>query len=355
MSRIGPWLAGAFAAIVVALGIVSIVVSRPQFDDRLEAASLQSVAIAPRGDALTFARTRLGDELHVLLVTAFEQGRVTGLDLGTGDPVALYREHGEEGILAAAADAATVNVVAAELDLPFEAHERNVGLGMNYDEHARESGIPQPPFLFPKYAQPTRADSTIEKRDAVLLDYEAELGLVLLDAVTAANAATARVGFVLANEVTDRWRLVRGLDRDQPMGTTGFADGKSRAGFAPLGPLLVIPRDAEAFYPSIELRLHLNGRLRQRESAGAMRWSPRRGLAELFNHARLGYAYQGQLVSLLGSGPPLPPGTVIFLGTPAGVIFRPANLWNPWVYLRPGDEIVVQGTYLGAIRNRVVD
>jgi hypothetical protein len=36
------------------------------------------------------------------------------------------------------------------------------------------------------------------------------------------------------------------------------------------------------------------------------------------------------------------------------VIFKPLNLWNPWVYLRPGDEVVIRADYLGVIHNRVI-
>jgi 2-keto-4-pentenoate hydratase/2-oxohepta-3-ene-1,7-dioic acid hydratase in catechol pathway len=46
---------------------------------------------------------------------------------------------------------------------------------------------------------------------------------------------------------------------------------------------------------------------------------------------------------------------VIFSGSPAGVIFKPHNLWNPWVYLRPGDEVVIRADALGVIRNQIVD
>lgn len=78
-----------------------------------------------------------------------------------------------------------------------------------------------------------------------------------------------RLGLVLANEVTDRWALVRSLDRSQPMDTAGFADGKSREGFAPVGALPVIPRDVRTFHRQLELELYVNGRLRQREKAAA--------------------------------------------------------------------------------------
>jgi 2-keto-4-pentenoate hydratase/2-oxohepta-3-ene-1,7-dioic acid hydratase in catechol pathway len=351
------WLLGALVLLLAGAMAASVVVSRPLFDERLDPAALDRVAIAPADQALTFARTRQ-EPRRLLLVTAFAAGTVTGADLGEAlgaDPVSRFRQLGYDGLLAAARSAPAVTVDAASLDVPFAAHERNVGVGLNYQEHAQESGLDEPPFFFPKYGQPTPFDSAIARDGSVLLDYEAELGLVLLEDVSPGAAARAPLGFVLANEMTDRWRLVRNFERGAPMGTTGFTDGKSRDGFAPLGPLLVIPRDANSFYGDITLKLYVNGRLRQREAARAMRWSPQRILEELFRHAGLQYRYQGQSVSLLGAGPALPAGTVVFSGTPAGVIFKPLNLWNPWVYLRPGDEVVLHADFLGAIRNRITE
>lgn len=357
MAIAARWILGGLAASAALALLASVVVSRPLFDEALEPASLDRIAIAPPEQALSFARVRQGGPVTVLLVSRYEHGQVTGADLtaalGATDPIALFRQHGHDGLLAAARGAAVVTVPAGALDVPFEAHERNIGVGLNYAEHAEESGLDEPPFLFPKYGLPTRPRSEISRGDSRLLDYEAELGLVLLDDLVEPGAA--RLGFVLCNEATDRWRLVRNFRRDQPMGTTGFADGKSREGFAPLGPLLVIPRDPEAFHRDVTLDLYLNGRLRQHERAAAMRWAPQRIVTEIFRQASTAYTYRGQPVSLLGAGPPLPAGTVIFSGTPAGVIFKPLNLWNPWVYLLPGDEVVVRADYLGVIRNRVTE
>lgn len=355
-------LLATLAVLAGAALVVSLNVSRPLFDDRLDPAALDDVAIAPIDDALTFARYRAADgSLHLLLVTEFRGGRVTGLDLQEEgnvhevDPIRLFRAFGYDHIAETAkVGAQPASVDAASLEVPFTGHEHNIGVGANYREHARESGVGEAPFLFPKRAAPTHFAGDVIRGGARLLDYEAELGLVLLNDLAPGNAAPAHVGLVLANELTDRWALVRGYDSDRPMGTTGFADGKSGPGYAPVGPLLLIPRDFESFYRRVELRLYLNGRLRQRERAGNMTWPPAQILRQVFEKADLPYAYQGGEISLVPPGTGwLPAGTVVFSGTPAGVIFRPLNLWNPWVYLRPGDEVVVSADFLGSIRNRV--
>lgn len=350
--------AGGFA--VVAL-VTSILVSRPQFDDRLDPATLDAVVIAPVSEALTFARYRAADgTLRLLLVTQFRGGRVTGLDLdekgatGEPDPIHFLRTFGYDTIAEIATiGAASVTVDAAALELPFAGHEHNIGVGANYREHARESNIAEEPFLFPKLAKPTRFSSAVARQDSLLLDYEAELGIVLLEDLAIGDGKPPRLGLVLANELTDRWALVRNLKLGTAMGTTGFADGKSRDGFAPIGPLLVIPRDFNAFYAQIELRLYLDGRLRQRDRAANMMWRPGEILRQAFDRARVPFYYRTGTVPLLPSPNWIPAGTIVFSGTPAGVIFKPLNLWNPWVYLRPGDEIVVAADFLGTIRNRI--
>lgn len=356
------------AALLGAIGVAllaaaalaaSVVASRPAFDDRLDPATLADVAIAAPADALTFARAEVDGRPHVLLVTQYRHDEVVAVDLtrrlGAGEtsPLPLLARVGYDALAREAADATgALTVDVAALDVPFDAPEQNIGVGLNYREHARESALDEQPFLFPKFAVPTRADSSIARGDSTLLDYEAELGLVALEDIVA--GASPRLGLVLANEVTDRWALVRGLDRSQPMGTTGFADGKSREGFAPIGPLLVVPRDLDAFYPRVELALYVNGRLRQRQTARAMLWGPRQIVAAVFERAGWPHAYRDGTVPLLADRTRIPVGTVIFSGTPAGVIFRPVNLINPWVYLRPGDDVVVRADALGVIRNRIV-
>jgi 2,4-didehydro-3-deoxy-L-rhamnonate hydrolase len=350
------------AALVVIAFALSVAVSLPRFDETLDPATAGDIAIAPVGEALTFARYRAADgSLRLLLVTQFRGGRVTGFDLrddesvDNPDPITLFRSFGYDTIAQlVTVGAEPVTVDEAALELPFPTHAHNIGIGANYAEHGRESGAGEEPFVFPKFAQPTRYTSDVARLDSKLLDYEAELGLVVLDELTGPDPAPTAMGLVLANELTDRWALVRNMRPGTTMGTTGFADGKSRAGFAPIGPLLVIPRDLHAFYKTLELRLYVNGRLRQRDHAANMTWGPAEIISATFLRSTWPFHYRKEKIALM-PGATLPAGTILFSGTPAGVIFRPLNLFNPWVYLRPGDEVVVSGDYLGTIRNRIVE
>ena len=360
MKTIASWMIVVIVLLLGGLAGVSFWVSQPLFKHTLDPAILEDITIAPASEALTFARATVDGMPHLLLVMQYRGNNVIGVDLNTRlniretDPILLFRRLGYAALEAESTSIANMVAVDAELlDVPFAALEHNIGIGLNYTEHARESGLDEQPFVFPKFAQPTPAGSAIERNDSTRLDYEAELGFVALDPIAAAEPIPATMGLVLANEMTDRWALVRNFKRGTAMGATGFADGKSRAGFAPLGNLFVIPRDLERFYKSIELRLYLNGRLRQHETVGAMAWGPRQMLNEIFRRADEEFEYQGGVTPLLNAGSALAAGSIIFSGTPAGVIFRPVNLWNPWIYLQPGDEVVIRADYLGVIRNRI--
>jgi 2,4-diketo-3-deoxy-L-fuconate hydrolase len=349
-----------FCLLVLGALLTSVYLSRPLFSDTLDPAMATGVSIAPVDQALTLASYREQGRPRVLLVRSYAANAIVGVDITVhfdrpqADALALFREFGYDTV-AEAAGGASVTVDVVKLEVPFEVHEANIGIGASYPEHARESHVEEKPFVFPKRAQPTRFSSAVRRKPSVLLDYEGELGLVALEDIAGAAPAPRTMGLVLCNELTDRWMLVRHYRRGAPMGTTGFVDGKSREGFAVVGPLLVIPRDLDSFYKQITLQLYLNGRLRQQDSAGNLAWGPSKILAEIFRRKDWIFRSHEGVVPLLDAAGKIPAGTVIFSGTPAGVIFKPHNLWNPWVYLRPGDEVVIRADALGVISNRIVD
>ena len=356
LAKIARWAAVGCVLLAAAAMAVSVLVSRPLFDEHLDPTALERARIAPREQALTFARYRKGTELRTLLVERYEDGVVRGSVLataGTG-PIALLRQLGYDGVQTLGAQLPPIEVPEASLSLPFDAGSAHVGIGLNYREHAAESGIGGQPFVFPKIGRPAGFRGQLARGQARLLDYEVELCLVALDDI-AEGVAHPPLGLVLCNDVTDRWQLVTHMRPGSEKGTTGFADGKSGDGFAVLGPLLVVPREMASFYADIGLELWLNGRLRQRDTAASMVWRPRKIIGEILERSELNYVHQGSPVRLLPTKGVIPSGTVIFSGTPAGVIFRPLNLWNPWVYLRAGDEVALRANFLGSITSAIVE
>jgi len=197
---------------------------------------------------------------------------------------------------------------------------------------------------------PTRWTSPVPA--AARLDYEVELCFVTLRPLAAAEDPSA-FGVLLCNDFTERWTLAKGMLGPGEMGTRGFADAKSRPGFLPVGPFLVVPRELERFLAGVTLELWVNGSLRQRASAQDMIWKLPALVERAFAWRERELRYAGGTVSLLPDGRSLPARTLVLSGTPGGVVFRPSNLWRGGLYLQPGDEVVARASGLGALRNRV--
>jgi 2-keto-4-pentenoate hydratase/2-oxohepta-3-ene-1,7-dioic acid hydratase in catechol pathway len=309
--------------------------SRPLFDERLEAVSLSTIEIAPTEEALTFGRRWTGAGHDILLITDYRNGQVLAVNLsahfGTSprDAVELLQAHGYEAIAAAASRSVhTVTLPSSNLTIPIETSGHHIAAGANFAGHADEAGIGQP-FIFPKRVRPTPFASPVPVGGSRRLDYEVELAFVPLRDVRSAQDVPATMGLLLCNDFTDRWMLVRGMMSGGEMGTSGFADGKGREGFLPVGPLFVVPRNLERFYPTIELSLYVNGRLRQRAKAGNMIWGPAEIIDQAFQRTDWSFRFAGHETSLLPNGM-IPARTLILSGTPEGVIFRPINFW--WAF-----------------------
>jgi 2-keto-4-pentenoate hydratase/2-oxohepta-3-ene-1,7-dioic acid hydratase in catechol pathway len=357
----GRWpllLLGVIALAMGALMLATCRASRPLFDETLEVAALVELEIAPADQALTFARRRAATGHEVLLIVDSRDGALTAVDLSAhfagrpADPVELLQTVGYDAVRAAGETSThRLRLPLSELDIPIDTGDRHVAAGANFAAHADEAGIGDP-FVFPKRAAPTHSSAPVSLDGARRLDYEVELAFVPLRDIRSTSDTPGLMGLLLCNDFTDRWTLVRGMAGGGEMGTRGFADAKGREGFLPVGPFFVVPRDLESFYPTIELSLWVNGRLRQRATAAAMIWSPSEIIAQAFRRRDWSFDFGGQGTSLLTDGR-LPARTLVLSGTPAGVIFRPVNVWWAPAYLDPGDEVISRATYLGLLRNHI--
>ena len=134
------------------------------------------------------------------------------------------------------------------------------------------------------------------------------------------------------------------------MGTTGFPDGKGGDGMLPIGPLLVIPRDADGFTgPTART-------LRERPTSTARTSGPDdlvacRDRVPGLRRLRCRLPAQSGSVPLTDCAGD-PRSTLILTGTPAGVMFHLLTIWSARAYLEPGDE-VGGGASLGVLHNRV--
>lgn len=206
-------------------------------------------------------------------------------------------------------------------------------IGLNYREHATESGLPPPanPVVFMK---PTTSVSGPEDpiflpacRHGDEIDFEGELAVVIgrtARNVAAADALQHVLGYTCGNDVSARqWQLHAGGGQ--------WCRGKGFDSFCPLGPALVT-RDEIADPQQLGLRTRVNQRMMQDNTTGDM----------IFTVA--------ELISFLSQDTTLLPGTVIMTGTPQGVGFAR----KPPVFLHNGDVVEIQIDGLGTLRNPVL-
>lgn len=344
------------------------------------------VAIAPAQEALTFARYHRDGRLRLMRVDRYEKGFVSGTDItwlqtaGEADPVTLWQQSSYDAI--AQATGAAVSIEAARLAVPFASTDRQIGMGGTYPAHAAETKIPTP-FVFPKL-QPAHHWSVPVPTRAYLLDYEVELGIVALEPLKAGRKAP-HFGLVLASDYTDRDRLLRDLGIGDVSTGLAFAASKSIVPAMPIGSLFVIPRDVRSFYKKLELRLQVNGRLRQIAMPKDLLWNIDQMVDESLARSALAFPIGRNTVTLpINADGEIPQRTILLSGTTDGVVVRPPSgrqifigvvqwlgslRWNtPGVlveraileahadghYLQPGDRVIMRADYLGLIDNAVV-
>jgi len=328
--------------------------SRPKFAETASQAAEHRVRIAPHEEAVTLARLAASEGGRVLLVTEVHGERVVAVDLEDAigrsfrDAVEAAETLGTDGLRAAARRGVTFETPLSNLALPVDFAYPHIAAGTNYRAHAEEVGHDEGPFLFPKLAHATPWNADVASRGR--FDYEAEVCAVTLD--DHSEATPARLGYLLCNDFTDRWQLVREIDLDAAMGTTGFPDAKGGDGMLTVGPFLVVPDDAERFYRGLRLELWVDDELRQRESADRMIWSPAAIADRALDACHTEYTTAAGSVPLVDCAG-IPARTLLLTGTPGGVAFHLVTLWAPWAYLQPGDEVVTFEPRLGVLRNRI--
>jgi 2-keto-4-pentenoate hydratase/2-oxohepta-3-ene-1,7-dioic acid hydratase in catechol pathway len=205
-------------------------------------------------------------------------------------------------------------------------------IGLNYSDHAAESGMPVPdePILFTKSPNTLVGpnDDVRMPRGASKLDWEVELGIVIgkrtsyLDASEQARDHIA--GYVVVNDVSERaFQIERGGQ---------WAKGKSAETFNPAGPWLVTPDEVNDVL-NLGMWLDVNGQRRQTGSTSTMIFNP------------------FVIVNYLSQFLVLEPVDLINTGTPPGVGLG----MTPPTFLKVGDTMRLGIDGLGEQQQRVVD
>ena len=203
-------------------------------------------------------------------------------------------------------------------------------IGLNYADHAAESGMkaPSQPIVFSKHngALSGPNDDVWLAPGSQKLDWEVELGIVIGERafhVSEADALNHVAGFCLVNDVSERAYQIEYEGQ--------WIKGKSYPTHCPIGPWLVTP-DELGDPQNVDLWLDVNGVRRQTANTRTM----------IFGAA--------QIVSYLSRFMALQPGDVIPTGTPPGVGMGQ----KPPTYLQAGDVITLGGRGLGEQRQVVV-
>ncbi len=252
-------------------------------------------------------------------VSAFDEDYDEGF-LGGGGLrrlAAWLAEHGDE---------CAVVPDSARIGAPIVRAGKIICIGLNYVDHAKETGaeLPAEPVLFFKAPSALCGpnDGVEIPRGSKKTDWEVELAVVIGTRgkhIGRSDALDHVAGFALHNDYSERaFQLER---------SGQWVKGKSCDTFAPLGPWLATPDEFPTFQ-STDLWLKVNGEEVQRSNTAQMHV----GIADLVS-------YVSQFMSLC-------PGDMISTGTPAGVGLG----MNPPRYLKPGDVVELGIDGLGTQR-----
>lgn len=232
---------------------------------------------------------------------------------------------------AAAGDLPVLDATGLRVGPPVARIGKVVCIGLNYHDHARETGAatPEEPIIFMKAPDTVVGpdDTVLVPRGSVKTDWEVELAVVIGRTAryleTDEQALAAVAGYTVAHDVSERaFQIERGGQWDK---------GKNCETFNPLGPWLVTA-DEVPDPQALGVRLWVNGELKQ-DGTTAEQIFP---VAEVVR-------YVSQFMTLY-------PGDVINTGTPAGVAMGQPE---PKPYLRAGDVVELEIDGLGRQRQEL--
>ena len=218
---------------------------------------------------------------------------------------------------------------AVTLKAPVMRPGKIICIGLNYRDHAAESGVavPEYPTVFSKYANAVigPGEAIVHPSISDKVDYEAEMAVVIgkrAKDVAEAAAMGYVAGYMPFNDVSAR---------DFQSRTSQWTIGKTFDTFAPMGPALVTADEVPDPH-ALDIRLSIAGEVLQSSNTRNLIFTV------------------PQLIAYLSAVMTLDPGDVIATGTPGGVGFAR----KPPRWLRPGDVTRVEIEGLGVLENPVV-
>lgn len=232
----------------------------------------------------------------------------------------------------AAIDPASLTAVSGKprFGAPVTGISKFVAIGLNYSDHAKETGaaIPTEPIIFMKAnTSLCGPNDNVEKpRGSTKLDWEVEIAAIVgtkAKYVSEADALNYVAGYCVCNDVSERNFQTERLGQ--------WTKGKSHDTFGPLGPWLAT-KDEIKDVQNLSMWLDVNGQRRQTGSTKTM----------IFSMAKC-ISYVSQFMTLL-------PGDIITTGTPPGVGLG----MKPPTFLNVGDVVTLGIEGLGEQRQEIV-
>ncbi|MBV8927408.1 MAG: fumarylacetoacetate hydrolase family protein [Bradyrhizobium sp.] len=232
----------------------------------------------------------------------------------------------------AALDPASLPAVPGKprLGAPVTGISKFVAIGLNYSDHAKETGadIPSEPIFFIKAntALSGPNDPVEKPRGSTKLDWEVEIAAIIgtrAKYVSEADALSHVAGYCVCNDVSERNFQIERLGQ--------WTKGKSHDTFGPLGPWLVT-KDEIADVQKLGMWLDVNGKRRQTGNTATM----------IFPMAKC-ISYVSQFMTLL-------PGDIVTTGTPPGVGLG----MKPPTFLNVGDVVTLGIEGLGEQRQEII-
>jgi 2-keto-4-pentenoate hydratase/2-oxohepta-3-ene-1,7-dioic acid hydratase in catechol pathway len=222
-----------------------------------------------------------------------------------------------------------IPIAEVTLHAPVDKPSKVICIGLNYADHARESGmaIPERPLVFCKFPSSIVGpyDDVELPPESKKVDWEAELVVVMGRSalrVTAEQSVSHIGGFMVANDVSAR---------DVQADDGQFVRAKSFTSFCPVGPWVTTLDEVED-YSNLSVQLRVNGALMQNGNTSDL------------------IANVSEIVSFCSQISMLEAGDIILTGTPAGV----GAGMNPQQFLQEGDLMETTISGLGSLRNKIV-
>jgi 2,4-didehydro-3-deoxy-L-rhamnonate hydrolase len=217
----------------------------------------------------------------------------------------------------------------SELDAPVQRPRQVFAIGLNYLDHAKESGVnvPTSATVFTKFPTCLVGPTATIELPSTKVDWEVELVVVIgatADRVSEADAWDYVAGVTVGQDISERAVQMVGP-------VPQFSLGKSYRTFGPIGPWLVTP-DALPRRDDLELQCSVAGRVLQKGRTSQMVFSV------------------SQLIAQISQVCPMLPGDVVFTGTPPGV----GMARKPQEFLQPGTTLVSEIEGIGRLTNPIV-